>query len=313
MLSNTSLTRAGAIDRYTEIAHRLPEPVNPTTSLNIENLYDLIDEIDVFVLDGFGVLNVGDATIQGAVERVGQLQRMGKQVLVLTNGATLPVEKTVEKYRNWGMTFESEDVISSRNALEIALQDYALQDPDLGDLGMEMHWGVLAPQHAEIDRLAPCTSLLGDTQNEYSAVDGFIFLSSSGYTDHRQQLLHDSLAERSRPLLVGNPDLVAPREAGMSMEPGFYAHALADAGICKPEFYGKPFKQVFDLADARIADVQPHRIAMVGDTLHTDILGGASYGWRTVLIKNHGLMKEADNELTFAQTGIRPHFIAQTT
>ena len=300
---NTSLTRSDAIDRYTEIARRLPEPVNPISSQSITNLYDLVDEMDVFVLDGFGVLNVGDSTIPGAVERVGQLQKTGKQVLVLTNGATLPVEKTVEKYRNWGMTFELQDVISSRNALEQALRKH----------DSHMHWGVVAPQHAEIDKLAPCTSLLADTKNEYRAVDGFIFLSSSGFTDQRLQLLHDSLAEKSRPLLVGNPDLVAPRESGMSMEPGFYAHALADAGVCKPVFYGKPFKEVFDLADARIADVDPHRIAMVGDTLHTDILGGASYGWRTVLIKNHGLMKEADNELTFTQTGIRPHFIAQTT
>ena len=302
MTQSTSITRAGAIKRYTEIAHRLPAPVNPTSVKHIENLYELVDEVDVFVLDGFGVLNIGETTIPGAAERVDQLQKKGKQVLVLTNGATLPASKTVEKYRNWGMRFQSQDVISSRNALEHAVRD-----------DRNVLWGVIAPEFAEAEKLAPQTKLLGDNKEDYASVDGFIFLSSTDLSDLRQQLLCDALAEKSRPLLVGNPDLVAPREGAMSLEPGYYAHAFADAGLCDPVFYGKPFKAVFDLAAARITNVEPHRIVMVGDSLHTDILGGASYGWRTVLIKNHGLMKEADDELTFTETGIRPHFIAQTT
>lgn len=300
---STTLSRASAIERYTQLAHRMPNPVNPTSSKNVANLADLVDEIDVFVLDGFGVLNVGDTTVPGAVERVTQLQKLGKQVLVLTNGATLPVEKTVEKYLKWGMTFELADVISSRNALEKALLTH----------DANIHWGVVATDFAQIDKLAPRTTLLGDNTDDYAQVDGFIFLSAMDWSDARQQLLHDALKEKTRPVLVGNPDLVAPREDAMSLEPGIYTHALADAGVCSPLFYGKPFRDVFDLAAARIDNVPPHRIAMVGDTLHTDILGGASYGWRTVLIKNHGLMKEADDELTFATTGIRPDFIAATT
>lgn len=300
---STSLTRADAIERYTQLAHRMPNPVNPAVSKNVAHLGELADEIDVFVLDGFGVLNVGDTTVPGAVERVALLQEMGKQVLVLTNGATLPVEKTVEKYKKWGMKFDVPDVVSSRNALEAAMLS---QDKN-------MLWGVAGTEYAQIEKLAPRTILLGDNPDDYAQADGFIFLSSLDWTDERQQLLHDALTAKTRPLLVGNPDLVAPREDAMSLEPGLFSHALADAGIVKPAFYGKPFSDVFDLAAARIENVAPERIAMVGDTLHTDILGGASYGWRTVLIKNHGLMKEADDEATFAKTGIRPDFIAATT
>jgi len=300
---STTLTRALAIERYTEIAHRLPEPRNLASTRYVANLSDLVDDIDVYVLDGFGVLNVGETTVPGAVERVAELQELGKQVLVLTNGATLPVERTVDKYQQWGMNFQLDDVISSRNALENAVRD---QDS-------QMHWGVIAPDFAQVAAFAPNHSLLGDNPDAYDAVDGFVFLSAMEWTHQRQQLLHASLARRTRPVLVGNPDLVAPREDAMSMEPGLYTHELADAGVCQPDFYGKPFKDVFDLVATRISDVPPNRIAMVGDTLHTDILGGASYGWRTVLIKDHGLMKEADSEETFLQTGIRPDFVAATT
>jgi len=299
----TTLSRADAIARYTQVAHRMPSAVNPNTTVNVADLAQLANEFDVFVLDGFGVLNVGEDTVPGAPERVAQLQAMGKQVMVLTNGATLPVEKTVEKYARWGMRFALSDVISSRNALEVALKD----EDD------QMLWGVIATDFAQIEKLAPKTLLLTDNANDYASVDGFVFLSSLDWSDERQAILHNALANMNRPVLVGNPDLVAPREGAMSMEPGLFTHELADAGVCEPRFYGKPFKNVFDLAAQQIKPVEPHRIAMVGDTLHTDILGGASYGWRTVLIKNHGLMKEADCELNFAQTGIRPDFIAATT
>lgn len=303
MLFNYSMTRAQAIERYTAVAHRMPAPVNPESTQSVAHLGELVDEIDAFVLDGYGVLNVGGDTVPGAVERVNQLQSMGKQVLVLTNGATLPVEKTVEKYKSWGMHFGADEVISSRNALEQAL---AAENSKL-------LWGVIATDYAHIDKLAPKTLLLSDNEDDYAKVDGFVFLCTQDWTPERQGLLQAALEERTRPLLVGNPDLVAPVEGAMSLEPGLFTHALADLDLCEPQFYGKPFKPVFDLVAQRLSNVEPHRIAMVGDTLHTDILGGASYGWRTVLIKNHGLMKEANDQQTISATGIRPDFIAATT
>ena len=300
----SSFSRSDAIARYTQIAGRLPAVKNPPSTRRVEHLGELVDDIDVFVLDGFGVLNVGDTTVPGAVERVAALQKMGKQVLVLTNGATVPVEKTIEKYAKWGMDFAIGDVISSRNALEQAL---LAENKDI-------LWGVVGTEFAQVEKLAPKVLLLADDENDYERVDGFIFLSAMQWTDARQAMLRAALKIKKRPLLVGNPDLVAPWPKGMSMEPGLFAHQLADEGVCEPQFYGKPFANVFDIAVQRVADkVEPNRIAMVGDTLHTDILGGSSYGWRTVLIKNHGLMKEADDESAILQAGIRPDFIAATT
>jgi len=300
---SNSMSRADAIARYTQISSRLPSPVNPATTRHVKSLADLVDDIDVFVLDGFGVLNVGATAIPGAAEQVARLQQLGKQVFVLTNGATVPVEQTVEKYAGWDMNFSASDVVSSRNALERGL---AKEDDSL-------LWGVIGTSFAKIEQLAARTLLLGDDSAEYDTVDGFVFLSALDWTQDRQKLLLDALTKRTRPVMVGNPDLVAPIEGAMSLEPGLFAHALADEQVCKPQFFGKPFANAFDIVIQRIKNPQPSRIAMVGDTLHTDILGGGSYGWKTVLIKNHGLMKEADSEKTIAATGIRPDFIAATT
>ena len=94
-----------ACRRYEEIRSRLPMARFPETSRRIGDLDDLIDEIDVFVLDGYGVLNVGARVVAGAPERVAILRAASKRLFVLTNGASYPAARTVERYRRLGFDF----------------------------------------------------------------------------------------------------------------------------------------------------------------------------------------------------------------
>ena len=73
-----------ACNRYCAIARRLPVATYPEQSVRAANLAELRDDIDVFVLDGYGVLNVGSDPVPGAVERVAALRSSGALVLVLT-------------------------------------------------------------------------------------------------------------------------------------------------------------------------------------------------------------------------------------
>jgi len=298
---------AAAVARYIAVASSLPRGTRfPEVSIHRAHLGELMDEIDCFVLDGFGVLNVGAEAVPGAAGRVAELRAGGRAVRVLTNGASFPTENTVAKYAAWGIDFDRADVISSRDALVEAL--VASHEAD-----GERLWGFMAREGSEIDRLTSGAVFLGDDPADYARVDGFVLLGAGEWTPARQQRLHDTLLARRRPVLVGNPDLVAPQHAGLSREPGLFAHALAEAGVCTPRFYGKPFDNAFELVARTLEGIDPRRIAMVGDTLHTDILGGAAAGWRTVLVVDHGLMKSLDVEAAIRESGIRPDFIVPTT
>ena len=48
---------------------------------------------------------------------------------------------------------------------------------------------------------------------------------------------------------------------------------------------------------------------MVGDTLHTDILGGANAGVQTVLIEGYGFFRGKESAPYIQQSGIIPDFI----
>ncbi len=290
-----------AFDQYEQARKAMPRARFPDHSERVADLGDLADRFDVFLLDAFGVMNVGDTPVPGATARVAALQEAGKQVMVLTNGASFPTSTRVDKYRDYGFEFAPVDVISSRDALAAQLA------------GMPpINWAGMAPQAPLFDGLGVRFDLLADDPETYDRAGGFLLLGSQIWNDSRQALLVDSLrANPHRPVLVGNPDLVAPYEHGFNLQPGLYAHWLArDTGIV-PRYTGKPYAGIFDLAKRRIPTGA--RVLMVGDTLHTDILGGAAAGFSTLLIEDHGLFKGKDISGYIRQSGIRPDFIAPTT
>jgi glycerol 3-phosphatase-2 len=190
MPSSELLDANWACRRYEEIRPRLPSASFPATTRRIGSLGDLTDEIDVFVLDGFGVLNVGASVVPGAPERMATLRAADKRLFVLTNGASYPTEQSVAKYRRLGFDFTRDEVISSRDALATALS-----------VRRDVCWGFAAKEESAIGELTPDGLLLGDDRAGYDSVDGFVLLSAGDWNRDRQEMLVASLNARPRPVL----------------------------------------------------------------------------------------------------------------
>ena len=177
--------------------------------------------------------------------------------------------------------------------------------------GPDMLWGAISTEYDSFDDLpARVIRLTPDTLGQ---VDGLLYLSSAAWDADRQAALNAALAGRVLPVVVANPDLVAPREDGLSQEPGLFAHDLADATGLAPAFFGKPFGDAYADVKARLGPMDWSRVAMVGDTLHTDVLGGAAAGLKTVLVARHGLFAGCDVQGYIDRCGIVPDYIVQTT
>lgn len=287
---------------YEAVRHRLPAAnVGDRSYRQAETLDELAGEFDVFLLDAFGVLNIGEAAIPGTRERIEGLRAAGKRVLVVSNAAGFPHATLMEKYTRLGYDFAPEDVITSRAALLAGLD---------GRRGLS--WGLMATRSTGLrDLEALNLTYLEEDPAPYAAVDGFLMIGSAAWTETRQALLEQALAANPRPVLVGNPDIVAPREQGFSVEPGHYAHRLADRTRITPQFYGKPFTNIFDLAFRRLGPVDRSRVVMVGDSLHTDILGAQSAGVASALVSGYGFFAGQDVAAAIARAGIVPDFVVK--
>ena len=281
---------------------RLPAPTRKGRAEPAENLLALADRYDAFILDGYGVINLGPEPIPGIGDTVRALRAAGREVTVLTNGAGRPSRHAARRYAGWGLDIPERRVVSSRDALEASLA--AHPRPGL--------WGVMALPDSELGTLPVDTVLLEDDAELYRRVAGFIFIRSEGWSIARHMLLAQALRESPRPVLVANPDISAPYpDERYSAEPGYWALRIeAETGVrCEP--YGKPFGPAFELALSRLGDagVRRGRVAMVGDGLYTDIVGGLAAGLGTVLVTDHGLLKGFDWEARAARAGIIPDHV----
>lgn len=90
-------------------------------------------------------------------------------------------------------------------------------------------------------------------------------------------------------MVIANADLVVPREGGFTLESGRFGHLPVDRDIPDVRCFGRPFPEVYNMVEPSLPGVPADRIAMCGDTLHTDILGAAARGWRSVRVSPVGL------------------------
>ena len=109
------------------------------------------------------------------------------------------------------------------------------------------------------------------------------------WTDQDQASFEAALAERPRPVFVANPDVASPQIGHFSPEPGYWMARAMQTTQMPVHWYGKPYRPAFDLALDRLnklagRHLDRRRVAMVGDSLHTDILGGGAAGLQSVLI-----------------------------
>ena len=300
---NPALTDAEtAFRRYEEVRRRLPQARYTARPTPLPTLEEVADHVDGFLLDAFGVLNVGETPIPGAVARMAALRKRGKRLAVLTNAASYTRAQLLAKYHRLGFDFTADEVVASRDVALMHLENIA----------PGATWAALS---AAGDSFADSPARLVDAIENPTAfddADAILFLSSARWTDALQARLLQALERRPRPVVIANPDIVAPREDGLTLEPGLYGHALLDRLDLPVHWFGKPFPQAFAEGIARTG-LAPDRLAMVGDTLHTDVLGGAAAGCRSVLVTDHGLFAGRDTAPFIAASGIVPDFLAAQT
>lgn len=122
--------------------------------------------------------------------------------------------------------------------------------------------------------------LLLNESETYDAADGFLLVGSDGWTAGRQRLLAGSLRDRPRPVLVGNPDLSDFREGGLTLEPAISPIRWAMPVSAEVGAAASRSKRS-SASRCRASTRRAPLVLMVGDTLHTDIVGaglGLSFG-----------------------------------
>jgi glycerol 3-phosphatase-2 len=294
-----SLTFDEAWREYRRSEPLLPAKPPRVSPLRTRDIGEIASGFDLIALDAWGVLSLGEQAIVAAPGAVARLRAAGKRLLVLSNGGSREAPALAARLRGFGFDFAPEEIINGLGFIGATLARLSLTPPI----------GLIADPPVPLPSLTRAMVPLEDDREAYDRASGFVFLSSDGWTPARQTLLEASLARHPRPLIVANPDIVSPEPDRCLAEPGYYAHRVAAATGERPIFCGKPFPAIYDALRARQPAIPADRVLCVGDTLHTDILGGRAAGHRTLLIED-GFCRGQDGAALAAECGIWPDFIA---
>jgi glycerol 3-phosphatase-2 len=278
VIHNQGIDPAEAFSAYLSVRHRLPKGTGGGGALRA-NFMDIVAPFDLILFDAYGVLNIGEAAIRGAADTVAKLRSVGKSVAIVSNSAAYPKANMMARYATLGFDFAETEVVTSRDVL----LEHLKREP-------QRRWGLMLNPDVDLGEFTDLDAVvLTDAPEVYDQVDGFLLIGADGWTERRQNLLEAALIRTPRPVFVGNPDLVAPRESGLSLEPGWFALVMASFGEL----------------------ISPKRVLMVGDTLHTDILGGHQSGFATALVTAHGSLVGLDVENAVETSRITPDFIVE--
>lgn len=142
------------------------------------------------------------------------------------------------KYHRLGFDFTLDEVVSSRDVAFAHLPEvqgvWAAITSDGDDLSDAPAGHYIADLHAQPELMISAAA--------------FLFLSSARWSDAENVRLERALQFQPRPVIVANPDLVAPRDHGLSREPGWYAQDIATQTGAALSMFGKPFSNAFDAA-----------------------------------------------------------------
>lgn len=230
----------------------------------------VLDGVDALVSDMDGVFYRGDEAIPGVGEAVRRWRDSGRRIVFCTNNSHHTVPEYVAKLARAGVPAKEEDVVSSGVVLSEVLRSRGAAGRRAMAIGAQGLRAGLKDAGVEIvEDPAP-----GEVDYVVVGWDG-----SFDYTKMRRACL---AIRAGAELLATNSDATFPAPDGLWPGAGAILASIETSSGRRAEVLGKPHPPMMDAAAARLEGCE--RIAIVGDRADTDLAGGISRGWTTILV-----------------------------
>lgn len=271
---------------------------------------DIADQYKAIFLDSYGVVKNHRGLIPGVGTNINELRKRGKAIRILTNDASRSPEQQSVRFADQGLPgIPPEEIITSGMMAKMFLSQ-KVKEGRVAYLGTEN----AAHYILEADlRAVPVSAL--DLEN-CEDVSAMVFLDDEGFDwNHDINTTVNLLLKRNIPAIVANSDKLYPvAKNDVSIATGGIAKLVESILNRKFIHFGKPDTQMFNHAFENInqyGTFDKSDILMVGDTLHTDILGGNKFGVMTMLVLS-GNTSEKNVDLKIRSTGIIPDYICDS-
>lgn len=278
--------------------------------IQLSNFKSVIDQYQIVFFDAYGVLKNYNGLVPGIEKTFDYLREQNKEFYIVTNDASRSPLQLAESYHRVGLDAVTQECIISSGMLAKEYLDLKVHEGIVAYLGTSnsAHYIDSSGLHT-----LPVSAI---NENNIDEVSALVFLDDEGYdwfSDLNKTV--NLIRKKPIPVIVANTDFSYPVTRNeVAIAAGGVASMIETIVGRKFIRFGKPDSQMFmfgyDLIRERLP-ISKKDIVMVGDTLHTDILGGNKFGFDTVLVlSGNTLSGEAETKIN--STGIVPTYICES-
>ncbi len=278
--------------------------------LTIHDFRTVVENYKIVFFDAFGVIKSYNGLIPGIIQTFDYLAETGKEYYIVTNDASRSPMQLAQTYHRMGFHAVQHDRIISSGMLAKEYLDLKVNDGIVAYLGTEN-----SAHYIERSGLQALPVSAIDETN-IDRVNALVLLDDEGFdwfTDLNKTV--NILRQRTIPAIVANTDNIYPVSGSNNVSIAIGGIATMVESIVGKRFirFGKPDSQMFMFAYDLIRGkrtISKKEILMVGDTLHTDIIGGNKFGLDTVLVLSGNTLPD-DAETRIRSTGIVPTYVCE--
>lgn len=269
---------------------------------------EIVEQYKVVFFDAYGVLKNHSGLLPGVKNTLDFMRDRDIDFFVLTNDSSRGPITLSNNYKKLGI-----DVITPEKMISSGMlaREYLQAKVNQGTIA---YLGTEASAHY-IEEVGLPTLPISQVDLEHSDhISALVLLDDEGFdwnVDISRAI--NLLRRRNMPVIVANTDNSYPVSRNdVAVATGGIAGLIER--VVGREFmrFGKPSVQMFIFAYEHILEHHPglskRDILMVGDTLHTDIVGGNKFGLDTALVLTGNTLPQQANFL-IRSTGIIPDYI----
>jgi HAD superfamily hydrolase (TIGR01450 family) len=279
--------------------------------MRIKSFRSIVKNYKAVFFDAFGVLKNHQGLIPGIINTFEYLDSKGIKYYILTNDSSRSPEMLAQWYQDRGVQQVTADKILSSGM--VAMEYFKLKVSNGNSVA---YLGTENSAHY-IETAGLTTVAVKDIDlNNIDHIESFAFLDDEGFNWNEDiNKAINLLRKKNMTVIVANTDINYPvNQNDVSVAIGSLADMVEK--IIGKSFirFGKPDAQMFLLAYERALqdiDVKRNEILMVGDTLHTDIMGGNKFGLDTVLVLSGNTLPDMAM-IRISSSGIIPTFICES-
>ncbi|MEZ5040021.1 MAG: HAD-IIA family hydrolase [Saprospiraceae bacterium] len=260
--------------------------------------------------DSFGVIKNYNGLIEGVKNTMHFLAEKDIEFLLLTNVASRGPQQMADGFKRMGVPEITADRIISSGMMAREYLRCKVRS------GRAVYVGTEDSAHYVEETGLHTVSIEDLDLNDLDDINALVFLDDEGY-DWRTGINKsiNLLRKKNIPVVVANTDEAYPiSRHEIAVAIGGLAEMIEKIVNKNFIYFGKPDAQMFIYAYEELLkrrNIDKSEILMVGDTLHTDIMGGNKFGIDTALVLSGNTLPDNAKSL-IKNMGIIPDYICES-